>query len=250
MEASAAPARNVRFSTPAVRFPAEPQRALGRSRRARGLLSSPGVGKSSLAQRRRFQIAAVGLLLATLRAGAHAETAPPSPPAPVVPLGPAAPIDLRALPVLDGPTLYRVLGRPDLATRYEHRRAAKTALRISGGILLGAGVLIGVVDILAVALDNSLRSLGCLPADGTGPISPSCQTSSSVSAIPWLVALGGLGMLVAPAFIATDPLTPAEKRALIDSATGAPPGRPLSLSISITPAPTTGGARLLVGGRF
>ena len=189
-----------------------------------------------------------GLLLATLRAAAHAETAPPSPAAPVVPLGAAAPIDLRALPVLDGPTLYRVLGRPDLATRYEHRRAAKTALRISGGILLGAGVLVGVVDILAVAFDNTVRSVGCLPADGTGPVPSSCQTSASVSGIPWLVALGGLGMLIAPSFMPTDPLTPAEKRALIDSATGAPPGRPLSLSI--TPAPTAGGAQLLVGGHF
>ena len=204
--------------------------------------------KSSLAQRRRFRSAVVGLLLATLRAGAHAEIAPPSPPPPVVPLGPAAPIDLRGLPLLDGPALYRVLGRPDLATRYENRRAAKTALRISGGILLGAGVLVGVVDILVVALDNGLRSIGCLPADGTGPIPSSCQTSASVSGIPWLVALGGLGMLVAPAFIATDPLTLTEKRALIDSATGAPSGRPLSLSIA--PAPTTGGAQLVVGGRF
>ena len=189
-----------------------------------------------------------GLLLATLRAAAHAESAPPSPPAPVVPLGPAAPIDLRALPVLDGPALYRVLGRPDLATRYENRRAAKTALRISGGILLGAGVLVGVVDILVVAFDNTFRSIGCLPADGSGPVPSSCQTSESVSGIPWLIALGGLGMLVAPAFIATDPLAPTEKRALIDSATGAPPGRPLSLSI--TPAPTAGGAQLLVGGHF
>jgi hypothetical protein len=212
------------------------------------LLSSSGVRKSSLAQRLRFQSAAVGLLLATFPAGAHPEIAPPSPPAPVVPLGPFGPIDLRALPVLDGPTLYRVLGRPDLATRYEHRRATKTALRISGGILLGAGVLIGVVDILAVALDNTARSVACLPADGTGPTSGSCQTSASVSGIPWLVALGGLGMLVAPAFIATDPLTSIEKRALIDSATGAPPGRPFSLSI--TPAPTTGGAQLLLGGHF
>ena len=212
------------------------------------MLSSPGVGKSSFAQRRRLQIAAVGLVLATLLAGAHAETATPSPPAPIVPLGPAAPIDLRALPVLDGPALYRVLGRPDLATRYEHRRAGKTALRISGGILLGAGVLVGVVDILVVALDNTLRSIGCLPADGTGPTSPSCQTSESVSGIPWLVALGGLGMLVAPSFMSTDPLTPTEKRALIDSATGAPPARPLSLSIA--PAPTIGGAQLLVGGHF
>jgi hypothetical protein len=212
------------------------------------LLSSPGVGKSSLAQRRCLRLAVAGLLLATLRAAAHAESAPPSPPAPVVPLGPAAPIDLRALPVLDGPALYRVLGRPDLATRYENRRAAKTALRISGGILLGAGVLVGVVDILVVAFDNTFRSIGCLPADGSGPVPSSCQTSESVSGIPWLIALGGLGMLVAPAFIATDPLAPTEKRALIDSATGAPPGRPLSLSI--TPAPTAGGAQLLVGGHF
>ncbi|HTB60711.1 MAG TPA: hypothetical protein VLC06_22730 [Polyangia bacterium] len=205
-----------------------------------------------MAHGRRLQLAVVGLLLATLPAGARAETAPASPSAPVVPpvvpLGPTAPIDLRALPLLDGPALYRVLGRPDLAIQYEHRRATKTALRISGGLLLGAGVLVGVVDILVVVFDNGVRTIGCLPADGTGPTSSSCQTPASVSAIPWLVALGGLGMLVAPSFMSTDPLTPAEKRALIDSATGAPPGRPLSLSI--TPAPTTGGAQLVVGGHF
>ena len=55
--------------------------------------------------------------------------------------------------------------------------------------------------------------------------------------------MGGLGMIVAPAFISTDPLSPAEKRALID-------GAPTSLSLSIAPTPGVDGATLLLGGRF
>lgn len=168
--------------------------------------------------------------------------------APVVPLAsvpssPSSPapgaIDLRLLASLDGPAFYRALGRPDLARRYEARRAGKVALRVGGGLLLIGGVVVGMFDAFAVGLGNVFNP-SCVPGTGNG-----CQNAS---AVPWLVALAGVGMLIAPACYSTDPLTPSEKRALIDSVVAAPP-RP-SLSLTVAPAPVPGGGALFVAGRF
>jgi hypothetical protein len=168
---------------------------------------------------------------------------------PVVPLAPVASpatvggFDPRVLPFVEGPEFYRAVGRPDLARRYESRRATKTIMRVGGGILLAGGILVGLIDAAGSAVQNTVYTAGCVTGSATD-----CASSSSPSSAPWVVALIGLGLVVTPAFIATDPLGPAEKAALLTSVTSAVP-RP-SLSLSVAPALAPGGGTLTVGGRF
>jgi hypothetical protein len=166
------------------------------------------------------------------------------PVAPVTPVAASPHLDLRVLPLLDGPQFYRLLGRPDLAERYEHRSNVKTGFRVAGGITLGVGVVWGLLDLAATAFVGGVEVVACAPSSGS---SPSCHTASP-SGVPWLVALGGLGMLVVPSFVSTDPLSPVDKRTLVDGAMGARP-QP-TMSVSIAPAPGTGGGSVLLGGRF
>jgi len=171
-------------------------------------------------------------------------------PSPVVPLAPvvAAPptgaVDLRVLPFLEGADFYRAVGRPDLATRYENRRAGKTALRVGGSVLLVGGVLVGILDLLATAATNVDHGLGCV-----GGSSADCQAQASASPLPWIAALAGLGMLIAPACYSTDPLSASEKAALLSNTTTRTAPRP-SFSLSAAPAPAPGGGTVMIGGRF
>jgi hypothetical protein len=176
-----------------------------------------------------------------------APVAPVAAVAPVTAAGAGPPIDLRVLPLLEGPDFYRLIGRPDLADQYEHRRSVKTGFRVAGGITLGVGVVWGLLDLAATAFVGGAQAVLCPPASGSGANS-GCQNGPSASGVPWLVALGGLGMLVVPSFVSTDPLSPAERRALLDVPAG-PRGQP-AMSVSIAPAPAPGGGSLLLGGRF
>ena len=162
---------------------------------------------------------------------------------PIVPPASMRPIDLRSLPLLDGSDLYRALGRPDLAASYERRRSVKIGLRVAGGVALGVGVVWGIVDLLVVSFAAGAQTVLCVPTADTGSTGSICQGAPSLSGIPWLVALGGLGMVVAPAFISTDPLNASEKRALLY-------GTPTSLSFSIAPTPAADGATFVAGGHF
>ena len=166
-----------------------------------------------------------------------------APVTPIAPPTPPRPIDPRALALLDGPDLYRALGRPDLAASYQRRRAVKTGLWVAGGVTLTVGVVWGIVDLLLVSFETGAESALCVFAAGSGSTATVCQSRPPLNGIPWLVALGGLGMVVAPAFISTDPLGAQEKRALIYRT-------PASLSFSIAPTPAADGATLIVGGRF
>lgn len=187
-------------------------------------------------------------MLASVPAGAAAPSSPADPVVPVpaadAPQPAGVPIDPRVLPFLDPPDFYRAVGRPDLARRYEDRRTGKTILRVGGGILLAGGILIGLIDDAAATTQNSVYTAGCVAGSSTD-----CQASSSASGVPWAVALIGLGMLIAPACYSTDPLSPAEKAALLGTISAPPPSRP-SLSLSVAPAPAPGGGTLTIGGRF
>jgi hypothetical protein len=167
--------------------------------------------------------------------------------APVEPLASEAPPDPQVLSMLNGPELYQILGRPDLVARYEHRRSVKQVVRVTGGVLLGIGVIVGLLDLAAVGLESGVQAVTCLPYE-PGYGSSMCKDPPQASGIPWLIALGGLGMVVGPSFVATDPLSPAEKRALIDAAVAAPPHGALSLSLA--PVVTAGGGEVVLGGRF
>ena len=94
-----------------------------------------------------------------------------------------------------------------------------------------------------MSFETGAESALCVFAAGSGSTATVCQSRPPLNGIPWLVALGGLGMVVAPAFISTDPLGAQEKRALIYRT-------PASLSFSIAPTPAADGATLIVGGRF
>jgi hypothetical protein len=160
---------------------------------------------------------------------------------PVVPLAPTLPQGSGVSSAAEGPELYRALDRPDLARRYERRRATKTVLHIGGGVLLIGGVVAGIVDVLAVAAENRLQTAGCAFGFGSG----SCQGSAQASSIPWLVAFAGLWVEMTPAFFSTDPLSRSEKDALLKGSVA-----PTHPSLSFTVAPAAGGAQLTAGGRF
>ena len=164
----------------------------------------------------------------------------------------AAPSDLALLP--SDAVFYNVIGRPDLAARYKHRESVKTTVRFVGGTVLVVGVLWGLLDLWATTTVNTLTAGPCLLTAGSGSTSSSsssdvCATQSP-SGIPWAVAAVGLGALIIPAFVPSDPLTDAERRALVSGSTDGSVPRPPVDRFKVGLVPAANGAAVFLGGRF
>lgn len=176
---------------------------------------------------------------AVFELGADVTLAPAAPP-PVAPFSPP-PVPLSVNPLLiEGIGFYEAVGRPDLAARYRSADSAKTVSRVVGGASVIVGVLWGILDLLATAADNTLGYLGCGSASSSTPCA-----AASPSPLPWGLALLGVGALVIPSFISSDPLTYDQKRALIYSGRA---GVELHLGAGVAPGPNGGSA--FVVGRF
>ena len=161
---------------------------------------------------------------------------PPAPaPAPITPLvSPAArsqPIELREVvwgdrygqmrhgpfpfqggSPLDGAALYRALGRDDLARAYESRVDAKIALAITA---LGAFVT-GVIVLKGVTPETRCET----PPPRYVFQPPVCQTdwkNGTVAAGLSFMLLGPTLLFVSGLGFGADPVSPAERQALIDA---------------------------------
>jgi len=187
---------------------------------------------------------------------ARAEPPPPKP-------SPAQPIELREVfwsgrygqmrhaerpfqgnRLLEGPDLYRALGREDLARAYESRGHAKIALAIAG---LGALVLGAIVTASATPETRCDTP----PRNVIQP--PVCRTDEkqgTVAAGIGMALLGPTLMLVAGFGVAAEPVAPAERQRLIDAfnaslapaAAAGAPTRPRPAAIRFTASPTLSGS--------
>jgi hypothetical protein len=174
-------------------------------------------------------------------AGRLALTAiPPTQPSPLPAPRPIVPLPVNPL-VIEGAGFYDAVGRPDLAARYRHADALKTTSRVVGGGAILLGVVWGILDLIFTAVENAGADLSC--AGSSNPSSSNPCPQKSVSVIPWTVAALGLGALVIPSFISSDPLTDAQKRSLVYGPRSGP-------SFSAGVAPSQGGGSLFVAGRF
>ncbi len=158
---------------------------------------------------------------------------------------------------LDGAAFYRALGREDLASAYETRAGVKVALGISAlaAIVVGALVLKGATPETQCESPPSKYAFQIQ--------APVCQTDSKNGTLATgivVLAAGPILMITAAAAIDTDPVSPTERRKLIDAfnaslahatADGAPARpKPGGVSFTVSPTLSTSGAGLTVGGRF
>ena len=126
-------------------------------------------------------------------------------------------LDHRANVMVAGRTVdpadaYLIVGRPDLANRVRDRRRTKSLTRGVGVGAFTVGIVVGLVNGIATALDNSFsRPLSC----GSMSLDPECADKSHASSIPWLVAIGGGVVWLTSATISEDPLGSAEKARLV-----------------------------------
>jgi hypothetical protein len=149
-----------------------------------------------------------------------------------------APSVPQAAPALEagrlrGAGFYEAMGRPDLASSYRHRRAAKIAVVSAGGGVAVAGIALLLGEIVFTGVDSALRcwTLGSALDPSSAPPCPREEIS------PWPVALVGVGAAVAlvGAIIPIDPLTPTERHAL---------------QLGVAPAALGDGGSVLLRGRF
>src|SRR5262245_32237959 len=158
-------------------------------------------------------------------------------------------IDLHAL---RGPALYMALDRPDLVDRYEHRRTVKTAVATAGGVAAGVGVAWALAR-GAISLVDAVAQGPCLSSSDT-----SCGQRREMDDAPWILASLGLTTAIVALSIPADPLSRAEREALISG--GPVPEEPQQLRppapahnenlFSFAAAPTPGGGALFATGRF
>jgi hypothetical protein len=137
---------------------------------------------------------------------------------------------------VEGSAFYNMVGRADLAVRYESRRRTKNVVRIFGVVGVGAGLYVAAV----VYFLNSFRVEG-----------PTCeQAHDCVSyAVPGLITAVGLGLLLTPSAVPSDPVSDSEKIDLARAA-AARTWPPLPrFGMSLTPTPD-GGASVAFAGRF
>jgi hypothetical protein len=144
---------------------------------------------------------------------------------------------------LEGYAFYVAVGRPELARRYRRRRHLKRAIQGGGAILLGVGLG-------AAAYLWAFESLDCVePGDECNDNIPNRLTYASLGA-----AGVGLVLLVAPAFVRTDPVSADEKEELARQARYAhrafvPSPTDLRLRLA-PPSPGQSAASLVLSGRF
>jgi hypothetical protein len=170
--------------------------------------------------------------------------------------------------LLEGADFYTVVGRPDLAESYRDRQSLKSVVRVTGGVAIGVGIIWGIIDVLGKAAATAASAFPCLLSGGTegsggsssGGSSSWCQPMEP-SALPWATAGVGLGMVVVPAFVPTDPIPEAERDQLARrhndelraKAAPAGPARPSEgpwSSMRAGPYLTPQGGGLMISGRF
>jgi hypothetical protein len=155
-------------------------------------------------------------------------------------------IDLHSLRV---PMLYAALDRPDLVARYERRRTVKTAVATAGGVAAGIGVAWGLARV-ASSVVEAVAQGPCLSSSDT-----SCGQRREMNDTPWILASAGLVTTIVALSIPADPLSRAQREALIsgEPVPEEPPPRPPAPGenlFSFAAAPTPGGAALLATRRF
>jgi hypothetical protein len=170
----------------------------------------------------------------------------------VDPSGPYQGPDRRRLSWED---FYRITGRPDLVDAQEHQRQVRYALGGLGGTALGAGVLWGIADLTVNFIGAAASAPFCLfssagrhDSGATPPSNDFCD-GPQPSAIPWVVAATGAGMLLAIPLIPRQSTSDQAARALA-SAHNQQLRQRYGLTVEAAPlvAPDTGG--LLLRGQF
>jgi hypothetical protein len=154
---------------------------------------------------------ALALLMISLSFPARAETPPPrtsSSPTPTVEVSPpddgdsstaSGPRVLLDPFELHGAAFYRAVGRPDLARRFEDRRALKTFGWVVGGVGLNVAALLSIF----AALPS-----GC---DGGASAPSSCGSPGRFDVTAGVVGLASLALVVIPFFFSNDPVSAEER---------------------------------------
>ena len=167
---------------------------------------------------------------------------------------------------LQGADFYATVGRADLAEQYRSRDQAKGVARGIGGAAVGVGVVWGLLDFMASAFDATFSALPCLATAGSSshgemPDHDWCQPHQP-SGLPWAMAGLGLGMLIIPSAVPSDPVPDSERRQLVDrynddlrARAGLPrpqagDRRELHLELRVAPVVTPEGGGMVLSGSF
>jgi hypothetical protein len=131
-----------------------------------------------------------------------------------------------------------------------------------GGAAVGVGVVWGLLDFVATAFDATFSLLPCLATAGSSsrgetPDHDACK-GHQPSGIPWAMAGLGLGALILPSAIPSDPVPVEERRQLIDGynddlrvRAGLPRPQAVDrLELRVAPAVTPGGGGMVLSGSF
>jgi hypothetical protein len=112
---------------------------------------------------------------------------------------------------IDGRVFYEALGRDDLAQRHDRRRRLRTALIVSGAVLVVVAIVAGVS---VLRLGHPSAQFRSLSSDDSGPL----YNRQQKIGLGVLVGgtLGGVGMIVGGAAVPPHPIAPHEARALAD----------------------------------
>jgi hypothetical protein len=164
---------------------------------------------------------------------------------------------------LEGADFYSTVGRSDLAEQYRSREHNKSVARGIGGVTVGVGVIWGIADLLYTAAEATFSAVPCLLSGGSNSQRPESNQwcdRHEASPLPWGMAVVGLGLLVVPSGIPSDPVPEAERRQLIDrynadlrarAGLDAPPSPAGDrLMLRLAPVITTEGGGVMLSGRF
>jgi hypothetical protein len=163
---------------------------------------------------------------------------------------------------LEGAEFYRLVGRPDLAATYAHKRSSIKTVRGFGYTALGIG---GTTLVLALAAAAVTPAACALPdtVDALNGQKSSCGDGvGALFLVPLAFGATGAALLGSASTMTADPLSLSERRLLaraynarVDSAAeqspaAARPPHPVQIAVSGAPLPKGDGGLMLLTGRF
>lgn len=178
-------------------------------------------------------------------------------------------LEVDGTPLPKSAAFYELMGEPGLAEKYRSHERTKKVFQVLGGAVLIGGATWGILDVLGQALVRVFLFVPCVALSGTGSSGDGPRKAESgcgpiePNPIPWMLAIGGGGVLIVASVAEADPLSDRERgdlaRRYIDrtqraqqppgGTTQEVPGTPRA-SVSLAPVALPGGGGLMLRARF